>query len=185
MSRDTKLDISTLREGDIVFVSDGFPFSWVTQLVTRSKVTHCGQLVDKYSNGRLYIGEMIGDLKKDNDLDFNSLKRYTKKPRWNGKIVAIKRSKVYDSIKTRVNLRKRLRRLKANYNFKALTSYITKAPVKNKKDLICSGLVCYQSAIDGVPWSQALREYAPSPAELYRDNLPNLETVYFNKRFKK
>jgi hypothetical protein len=133
------------------------------------QATHCGQLIDKYSNGRLYIAEMIGDFRKEtNDLRLNSLKQF------NGitnRIVEIRRSTAYSSPEARLKFRVRALQQKVHYDFRELLCVAFSQPDKYPNKLICSGW-CYQNGVeDGVPWGPypGAKLHAPTPEELRLD----------------
>jgi len=162
-----RVDVKRLRIGDIVFTKDIFPFGWITMLVTRGRETHCGIVVKK--DDKLCIAEMVSDNNKNtNDVEFNPFSKYYKAR--NGKIVSIKRSHIFDGCLKRILLNDTLLKLKATYDFEELFSFITHRQDKHPERLICSGMVYIVTKACGVVWRTINKDFAPSPAELAKDN---------------
>jgi len=172
-----KLRVEDLRQGDFVFTSCLFPMGLLTKIFVGGRATHVGQLIDKYGNGKLYMAEMIGDFKKDNDLEINSLKKKFGRGLFKPRIVEVKRSSAYD-LRTQKIFRERAVKQKASYDFGECLALAFNAPKLNRKGLICSGW-CYENGkADGVLWSKKITglPFAPSPEELRKERY--LTTIY-------
>ena len=164
----SRINEKALREGDFVFTRSLLPIGFLTQAFVGGPELHVGQLIDRDSNGVLYMAEMVGDLKHDNDIEINPLSKLTGYGILRPRIVCVKRAAAYDDPEVRYEFRRRVLVQRAHYDFLECLALAFDAPRLNRKGLICSGFCFLNGMKDGILWSDKLLElpYAPSPKQL-------------------
>ena len=170
-----KINESVLQDGDIFFTAEKNIVSWLVRFFTKSKVSHCGQLMDIFNDGHFYRVEMTKDFM--NKEDFKISVPVTFKPK---SIVSIKRVNkychVYDTEFKRNVFKDRMiawhQKQRFGYDIKELLAnlpIINKlAKDTNKEDKICSRLVLDNLVIDGMDEVKLKFGELVTPDELYK-----------------
>lgn len=170
-----KINESVLQTGDIFFTADRSLLSKAIRYFTKSKVSHCGQLMDTYKDGHFYRVEMTKDfLGKE---DFKVSVPITLEAK---NIVSIKRVNKFCRVYTSETKRNIFKQRMINWHQKQVSEYdirelLANLPVINKlakdinkKDRICSRLVLDNLIIDGMDEVRLKFGELVTPDELFK-----------------
>jgi hypothetical protein len=170
-----KINESVLQDGDIFFTAEKNIVSGLIRFFTKSKVSHCGQLMNTFNDGHFYRVEMTKDFKGKEDFKISVPVTFRSK-----NIVSIKRVNkychVYDTEFKRNVFRDRMiawhQKQLFGYDIKELLAnlpIINKlAKDTNKKDKICSRLVLDNLVIDGMDEDRLKFGELVTPDELFK-----------------
>jgi len=170
-----KINESVLQDGDIFFTAENNIVSGLIRFFTKSKVSHCGQLMNTFNDGHFYRVEMTKDFKGKEDFKISVPVTFKSES-----IVSIKRVNkychVYDTEIKRNIFRERMlnwhRKQEFGYDIKELLAnlpIINKlAKDTNKKDKICSRLVLDNLIIDGMDEVKLKFGELVTPDELFK-----------------
>lgn len=170
-----KINESVLQDGDIFFTAEKNIVSGLIRFFTKSKVSHCGQLMNTFNDGHFYRVEMTKGFKGKEDFKISVPVTFRSK-----NIVSIKRVNkychVYDTEFKRNVFRDRMiawhQKQRFGYDIKELLAnlpIINKlAKDTNKKDKICSRLVLDNLVIDGMDEDRLKFGELVTPDELFK-----------------
>jgi hypothetical protein len=156
------VNYSKLRTGDMVVCGGRGAFAalirWATRRKQDKKISvHTGLVVEWA--GQFFIAEMLG-----RGLTISPFKRYEKnRRRW---ILAIRRHSVYDKVKIRRALLKRVAldyRRTISYDWKGCISFVFKKCKDNKNKNYCSEYFYEVTKLDGIPYPKSFEEKVGPP----------------------